>query len=112
MAIYGNLREPRPGGGGVSDGGKELVIVTDKWVLLKRTKQMGFRLGEIFTPKVPLNLAHLLTFYAFSPSGARNREGESPVILSCDEKEYKTSLSSLRSDLNANGPLNSLSKVL
>ena len=66
---------------------------------------MGFRLGEIFTPKVPLNLAHLLTFYAFSPSGARNREGESPVILSCDEKEYKTALSSATPDLNANRPL-------
>ena len=32
---------------------------------VKRTKQMGFRLGEIFSPKCLLNLAHLLTYALF-----------------------------------------------
>ena len=56
---------------------------------VKRTKQMGFRLGEIFSPKCLLNLAHLLTYAlflfcqhsTFSVLAIR-KEGESSVILS------------------------------
>ena len=111
MASYGSQGEGFLHGRASCRGGNSYRQIGSSAV--KRTKQMGFRLGEIFSRKCVLNLAQVLT-YAVSvlPASPRtpqrtiiSKEGESSVILSCDEKEYKTALSSASPDLNANRPL-------
>ena len=80
-AIYGNLWEPGWKGFCMAEAlaGNSYRQMGSSAV--KRTKQMGFRLGEIFSPKCLLNLAHLLTYALFlfcqqlSTFSAGNTEG-------------------------------------
>ena len=112
MASYGSQEEGFLHGRARCRGGNSYRQIGS--FAVKRTKQMGFRLGEIFSRKCVLNLAQVLTYAvsvlpaSVSPTSQRtiiSKEGESSVILSCDEKEYKTALSSASPDLNANRPL-------